>query len=231
MNWKEYQNKTAEVFREAGCKADVEATVEGVRGEHEIDVFVTFEQYGINCSWVIECKYWNTNVPKEKVLALQAIVDDIGADRGVLISKTGFQSGAIRATRKSNITLTSLEDLAEDLNENSTKRAIETLETNLIKVRHQIFLLSKTEKLSEHSFRSYYPKGVNRREATEFIGSLSMLGHGFENLKLGKQSYPYRFDEDGIKIYSTKSIEKFLESVQSQISICNRWLNSIEIKS
>lgn len=228
MNWKDYQNQTADVFIKAGCKAKIEAVVKGVRGKHKIDVLVTFEQYGISCSWVIECKCWNKNVPKEKVLALQAIVDDIGADRGVLISKTGFQSGAIRTAYKSNITLASLEDLAEDLNQNATKRVVETLETNLVRVKHQIFELSKTEKLDEHSFRSYYPDGIDARDAIDLFGKICLLEQGFENIKLGKQSYPYGWDKDGNKIYSTKSIEKFLESVRNQISICNLWLNSIK---
>jgi uncharacterized protein YbaA (DUF1428 family) len=228
MNWKEYQSRTAEVFREAGCNADVEAIVEGVRGEHEIDVYVTFEQYGITCTWVVECKCWNSNVPKEKVLALQAIVDDVGADRGVLISKTGFQSGAIKAARKSNITLTSLEDLVDDLKENSTKRAIETLEVSLAKTKHRVFSLSKTEKLGENSFRSSYPEGIDGKTAARYGGELCILEHGFENLKLGKQSYPYKFDNDGNKIHSTKSIEKFLEAVQNQVEICNLWLDSVQ---
>jgi hypothetical protein len=63
-------------------------------------------------NWVIECKAWKNNIPKEKVMALSAIVQDVGADRGFLLSEVGFQSGAIRAARTSNITLTSLEDLS-----------------------------------------------------------------------------------------------------------------------
>lgn len=214
MNWKDYQNKTAEVFKNAGCNADVEALVQGVRSEHKIDVFVTFEQYGIKCSWVVECKYWNRNVPKEKVLTLQRIVDDVGADRGVLISKIGFQSGAIKAARVSNITLTSLEDLAEDLKDAFSKRTIETLENNLIRVRGQIYSLSK----SKSKRPSYYT----------FLGEILNLQRGFDNIKLGKQVYPHRFSEDGNKVYTTNSIEKFLQFVQSQILIYNKWLNSIQ---
>ena len=225
MNWKDYQNEAAEVFRKAGCEAEVDVVVEGVRGEHGIDVFVTFEQYGINCSWVVECKYWNTNVPKEKVLALQAIVDDVGADRGVLISKTGFQSGAIRLAQKSNITLTSLENLAEDLKKDSTKITIETLETNLLKVTHQIFALLKTE--DGNWDHSYYTEGVSVQETMAHGGRVCLLETGFTNIKLGKKRYLVRFTAQGNKIESTDSIEEFLEAVNNQISISTLWLNSI----
>jgi hypothetical protein len=43
------------------------------------------------------------------VMALKEIVGDCGADRGLIVSTRGFQSGAIRAATKSNITLTSIE--------------------------------------------------------------------------------------------------------------------------
>ena len=56
-------------------------------------------------------------------MALTSIVQDIGADRGFLLSEVGFQSGAILAARSSNITLTSLEDLSAS----AEKFSIDTL--------------------------------------------------------------------------------------------------------
>ena len=60
---------------------------------------------------MVECKLWKTRVPKEKVLALRSIVDEVGADRGFLLSESDFQSGAVTQARFTNITLTNLEDL------------------------------------------------------------------------------------------------------------------------
>jgi hypothetical protein len=227
MKWKKYQEQVADVFRSAGCSADIEAIVEGVRGKHKIDVLVNFEKYGVTCLWVVECKHWNSNVPKEKVLALQSIVDDIGADRGLLISKVGFQSGAIRLAQKSNITLTSLEDLKEDLRQDSTKRIIDTLESNLLRLMNKIFALSKTEKLGNRQFRIYYPEGINGREAAEHGGRLSIIETGFMNYKLGKDRYPLQVSEDGNKIQTTESIERFIEAVRAQISKTEKWLSSL----
>ena len=42
---------------------------------------------------------------------LAEVVKDVGADRGVLLSESGFQSGAARAAKNTNIELTSLKDL------------------------------------------------------------------------------------------------------------------------
>ena len=70
MNWKEYQNQVASIFNSIGASTTIEKKVEGVRGIHEVDVFVELEKFGIKMIWICECKYWNSAVPKEKVLAL-----------------------------------------------------------------------------------------------------------------------------------------------------------------
>jgi hypothetical protein len=110
-DWRHYQEETAHFFRSLGCSAEVEALVKGPHAQHKIDVWVTFIRYGIACKWVIECKLWNKRVSKEKVMALKGIVDDLGADRGIIITEKGFQSGARDAARGKNLTLvTSLEE-------------------------------------------------------------------------------------------------------------------------
>lgn len=113
-DWRRYQEDVAQFFRDQGNTVMVEADIQGVRAKHEIDVWVTFSRHGIECKWAIECKLWNRRVPKEKILALKSIVDDVGADRGLIISERGFQSGAKDAARDTNITLiSSLEDFKQ----------------------------------------------------------------------------------------------------------------------
>jgi restriction system protein len=60
-----------------------------------------------------------TRVNKLHVSALKDIVNDLAADRGLLMSEKGIQSGAIQLASVKNITLSSLDDLranaAEDL--------------------------------------------------------------------------------------------------------------------
>lgn len=113
-NWRAYQDAAANVFRQLGCNAQVDLRVVGARATHDIDVYATFLRSSIHCTWVIECKLWKARVPKEKVLALKALIDDLGADRGIIISEKGFQPGAQDAARGTNITLvTSLDDFAK----------------------------------------------------------------------------------------------------------------------
>lgn len=113
-DWRAYQEATAAVFRRLGCNAEVDHRVTGVRATHDIDVYASFIRSSIRCTWVVECKLWATRVPKEKVLALKTIVDDLGADRGIIICEKGFQPGAQDAARGTNITLvTSLADFEQ----------------------------------------------------------------------------------------------------------------------
>ena len=102
--WKRYQQATADVFRRLGCNAQEDLPVAGVRATHAVDVHATFLRAGILCTWIIECKLWKSRVTKEKVLALKSILEDVGADRGIIVSEMGFQPGAQDAARGTNIT-------------------------------------------------------------------------------------------------------------------------------
>jgi len=68
-------------------------------------------------SWVVEAKYWKKKVTKSHVLALRSIVDDVGADKGFIISSGGFQRGAMEAAVKTNIVLTTFSDLKKTTRE------------------------------------------------------------------------------------------------------------------
>ena len=110
-NWQDYQEATARVFWELGCAAEVEKRIVGARGRHEIDVYVSFRQFGYECRWIVECKLTAKPVSKADVLTLLGVVDDVGADRGCIFCESGFQSGANTAARNTNILRhSSLED-------------------------------------------------------------------------------------------------------------------------
>ncbi len=104
-NWQAYQDAVAAVFRDLGCKAEVDKTVPSARGPQKIDVYVTFQKFGHECSWVIECKLWCSPVPKDVIHTLYTKVQNIGADRGLIFSESGFQSGVHAAAQHTNILL------------------------------------------------------------------------------------------------------------------------------
>ena len=113
--WIEYQERVAEFFRTLGLDAQTNVRCHGVRTVHNIDVVVTSRHAGMAVTWIVECKLWKSRVSKDRVLALRAIVDDLGADRGILMAENGYQSGALEAATKTSTMLTSLADLSETL--------------------------------------------------------------------------------------------------------------------
>ncbi len=115
------------MFRRMGFDAQVESTVNGARAQHNIDVVVRWRTAGIGVLWIVECKHWKAAVRKEQVMTLGHIAQDVGADRAFLLSESGFQAGAIAACRHSNITLTSLAELADAAKDHITSSRLQIL--------------------------------------------------------------------------------------------------------
>jgi hypothetical protein len=110
-DWRDYQEEVARHFRSLGVTAEIDQSMRGVRTTHNVDVVVKGAFLGIELTWIIECKQWNRPVDKSEVIKLHAIVGAVGADRGILLCESGFQSGAVEATNLANVTVTSLAEL------------------------------------------------------------------------------------------------------------------------
>lgn len=106
--WQVYQEEAAAFFRSLGMDAQTDVTVQGARTKHDVDVLVKSRHVGFEVTWIVECKFWQTPVNKLHVLALREIVADTGADRGILLSESGFQIGAKEAAALTNVHLQSL---------------------------------------------------------------------------------------------------------------------------
>lgn len=111
--WKQYQRDVAQLFVDLGFHAETDVTVTGARGPHDVDVVVRTTVAGIDVLWLVECKSWRRKVSRDAVILLHGIVADAGADRGLLMSESGYQRGALAAAQVSNIGLLSLAQLRE----------------------------------------------------------------------------------------------------------------------
>ncbi len=181
--WKQYQEEAASFFRSLGFEAQVDQTLVGVRGQHNIDVWVTGEIQGISFKWIVECKFWKNNIPKEKVLALISIVQDIGADRGFLLSEVGFQSGAIRNSLGTNISLTSIADLKEETKTKVGDFLASKLHWRIIHIKKQLFRLHKQ---TDDYFSKYL----------EAIGKVTFLDMAIEDAIKGNFPIVYGITQD-----------------------------------
>lgn len=183
-----------------GFNAIEGAKIEGARGLHDVDVLVNGEINGISFVWIIECKAWNSNVPKEKVLALQSIVNDVGADRGFLLSEKGFQSGAIRLAEKSNIILSSIADLTAIT---STDYVLEKVNWRIQKEKQRLRHLRKL-----YFDDMYYPPMI--AELGELGILESMLADAMKN------EYPIRY-RNGIDINNAEELIKLSNEILGNV--------------
>ena len=104
-DWKDLQNKVAEIFSDIGCETHVEKSIDSARGKVNIDVYVNDANYSPPTILICECKYWERAIPQTVIHAFRTIVNDTGAHHGIIVSKNGFQSGAFEAIKNSNIKL------------------------------------------------------------------------------------------------------------------------------
>jgi hypothetical protein len=147
--WQQYQHEVAEMLSELGFTTAVEERVTGVRAAHDIDVTARITSAGIAQLWIVECKKWKRAVPKERILTFSAIVADVGADRGLVFAENGFQAGAIRAARNTNLTLTSLVDFRHNTADEVAAMKVKGLQERITALEnkfHSIWDLTEEER-------------------------------------------------------------------------------------
>jgi hypothetical protein len=176
--WSDYQEEVAELFLTLGLTAETNIVLQGVRTSHDVDVVVRSRHAGFEILWLVECKAWKARVPKEKVFALRAIVDDLGADRGFLMAENGYQSGALEAARQTNITLTSLAYLRETLSHDIGMAQLRSLAPRIADCRNRYWAIGKYDRI-DHGLRpdvlAFGYSGDHVIQAVEFMLQQAML--------------------------------------------------------
>lgn len=74
-------------------------------GTYQIDVYATYTALGAEMKILAECKQYKKRVGRDKVEVLESRLRSLGAQKGILLSTAGFQSGAIQFAEKHGIAL------------------------------------------------------------------------------------------------------------------------------
>jgi len=77
---------------------------------HQIDVSAELTIGNINFLVLVECKYYSKSVSIKEVLEFSGRLNDIAANKGILISTIGFQKGAIKFAKANRIALIKVYD-------------------------------------------------------------------------------------------------------------------------
>lgn len=98
----EYEQLTQAIYQaildNEGNNIEVQHNIElqGRSGvKHQIDVFWRFKQGGIEHMVLIECKNYASCLTLEKARSFFGVIHDIGNVRGIMVTKNGYQRGAV----------------------------------------------------------------------------------------------------------------------------------------
>lgn len=111
-DWGGFERLVAKLHETGDVTVERDVILPGRSGApRQIDVLIRHRQGFYEHLVIVECKYWQDNVERLHVDALSTTIREVGADKGVIFSKKGFQSGAIAQAKAENIDLFVIRDL------------------------------------------------------------------------------------------------------------------------
>jgi restriction system protein len=231
-NWREYQDEAATFFRSLGLDAVSDVRVQGVRTAHDIDVLVKSRHAGFEVTWIVECKLWNAPVSKLHVLALREIVSDTGADRGVLLSESGFQSGAAEAAGLTNVHLTTLAHLRREASDGVCRMRLTDLYDRVEACRERYWALPKGLRI-EYGLR---PDAAAGGYSGASVISLAedLLRKGFRGIYPFEPDYMWRaanrIEQDSVEspMALVEMLEPMVGDLEARIATCEAAIGGAE---
>ena len=81
------------------------AVIKKSDGTYQIDGVIRFTVMGLQYTTLVECKHYRSPISREKVQVLYDKIRAIGAHKGIIVSTSNFQSGAIKYATEHGIAL------------------------------------------------------------------------------------------------------------------------------
>ena len=134
----ELEKLVAEIFRAKGYYVKHNVKLIGRSGvEHQIDVYAEYKAPLHTSKIIVECKAYDKPIDKDVVMKLIHEVDDLGVDRGILVTTSYFTPDTISTAKGYNIDLWDGAKLRELL-EQMEIRTIEVPPSNVFHVELHI---------------------------------------------------------------------------------------------
>lgn len=158
----EYEKLAQEIYQELINANDLNTIdiqhnikLTGKSGQkRQIDVYWEYKEASIDRKFVIECKNYNRKITLDKVDAFYSAISDLDDVKGIMVTKTGYQSGAKKVAESYGITLIELRYPNEE--EGKVGKIDLSLE---ITITQSLFLIdedwAKTNNIDYESYRSF----------------------------------------------------------------------------
>ncbi|SRR5258708_7057984 len=228
MLWRDYQVTVAQLFRDLGLRAEVDVTVPGARARHDVDILVSFERWGVEHKWIVDCKRHRRSVPKRDVESLKSIAADVGAHHAFLVAESGFQPGALAAAQLTNVTLTTLEDLRRKAQNDIVRFALDHVQALAVELRERMHTFRDTTQTSDHSFVSKLKEGIDGSAEMRAVSAVSIILDGA--LRAKAHQFPVLVPDpdspQGVSIVT--DVDEFLEATASRLEMVKHWVETQE---
>lgn len=126
-------------------------------GEYQIDIIAEFLALSVGFKVIVECKRYTRPVEREKIVVLADKVRSLGAHKGILISTSGFQSGATEYARQHGIALLQIFDKYVMHIQNSSNPQMDRILTEFIKLSPKFYAYQWNTRLNDFPDKQIYP--------------------------------------------------------------------------
>ena len=88
--------------------------IEAYDGNYQLDGYVEFEVMGVLYKTIVECKHYKYPISREIIQKVYDNLRAVGAHKGIVVSTSNFQSGAITYAKNHGIALIQLTESGEN---------------------------------------------------------------------------------------------------------------------
>lgn len=167
---------------------------------HQVDVYWAFSLGGIEYKTIIEAKDWKSKVKMEQINSFKTVLEDIpGYPKGVYVSRSGYQSGAVTAAKHHGIKLVVIEP---------EKPVIRVLIENKVTFYDGVILDIDEEWLEKEKIDQSDLERLSKKTTQE---SAVLLSYTNKEVRLSElmcqDAIPYYYEEDNVCHIIEKSLE------------------------
>jgi len=171
--FEEYCLKILTAYAESEKLKDFSITqnekIKAADGEYQIDIYAEFVAISAKFKVIVECKRYSRPIEREKVALLADKVRSIGANKGVLISTSGFQSGAVEYAKVHGISLIQIFDKHIMHIQASASSKIDSRRLEFIKYSSPYYAYQWGVTISDFPDKKIYPTARMDMELNERI--------------------------------------------------------------
>lgn len=151
-------------------------------GTYQIDVYATYTALGAEMKILAECKQYKKRVGRDKVEVLESRLRSLGAQKGILLSTAGFQSGAIDFAKAHGIALVQMFDTHEKWYSHSggPDEVIDEDDPIVYGEKHMPRYRAHLITAVDGSLVTVYPTRAMANEVFRVMNELSLKKYGYE---------------------------------------------------